>query len=481
MQVQRIHECNSRDEQKGNFVLYWIQASVRGQSNLALDWAVAAANRKKLPLLAVFCLQEQYLSASVLHYKHLLSGLAEAQKILADKGIRLFIFRGSPLEILPQLAQEAALVVLDTGYLRHQRAWRIELGKCLPCRTVWVESNVVIPVETASIKEEWSAYTLRRKITPLLDDFLDISTEAVPIHSSLNYEVGFQGQAPAGQPSQGQPSQTQAPQTQAPAAVELGSLFTNAPGTQPRRLKEQQLSESAGHGPALERFMSFLKTELDTYDTNRNDPLKEGTSRMSAALHFGFVSPLELALTVRKELDMPQISACGHQGAAAYLEELIVRRELAINFCYYNDHYDTPLGLPEWAIKTLREGNLHPREHIYSLKELEDGKTLDPYWNAAQNQMVRTGYMHGYMRMYWGKRLLSWVGDYESAMKFAIFLNDQYSLDGRDPNGYAGIAWCFGKHDRPWFGRPIYGTVRYMNAAGLRRKFDADTYANLYK
>ncbi|WP_304224459.1 deoxyribodipyrimidine photo-lyase [Gracilinema caldarium] len=461
MQVQRIHECNSRDEQRGSFVLYWMQASVRGQGNLALDWAVEVANRKKLPLIAVFCLQDRYLSASVLHYKHLLTGLAEAQQVLADKGIRLYIFQGSPLDIIPRLAQHAALAVLDTGYLRHQRTWRKTLGELLPCRTVWIESNVVIPVETASVKEEWSAYTLRRKITPLLDDFLDVSTEAVPVLTSLNFDLALEVV----------PLQ----------AVELGSLFVNIPGTRPRRLKGQQIAEPAGHSAAMERFMDFIRTKLDSYETGRNNPLAEGTSRMSAALHFGFVSPLELVLALQQELELPRISSCDHPGAAAYLEELIVRRELGINFCYYNDYYDSPLGLPDWAVKTLSEGNLHPREHLYSLENLEDAKTEDPYWNAAQNQMVKTGYMHGYMRMYWGKRLLSWVGDFETAMKFAIFLNDQYSLDGRDPNGYAGIAWCFGKHDRPWSGRPIYGTVRYMNAAGLRRKFDADTYATLYK
>ncbi|MCA1950533.1 MAG: deoxyribodipyrimidine photolyase, partial [Treponema sp.] len=377
-----------------------------------------------------------------------------------------FIFRGSPLDIIPHLAQHAALVVLDTGYLRHQRAWRKELGEILPCRTVWIESNVVIPVETASIKEEWSAYTLRRKITPLLDDFLDVSTEAVPVLPSLNFDLALQAVPLRVGPLQ---------------AVEPGSLFANIPGTRPRRLKEQQISEPAGHRATMERFKDFIRTKLDSYETDRNNPLAEGTSRMSAALHFGFVSPLELVLTLQQELELSRISSCDHPGAAAYLEELIVRRELGINFGYYNDHYDSPLGLPDWAVKTLSEGNLHPRSHLYSLENLEDAKTEDPYWNAAQNQMVRTGYMHGYMRMYWGKRLLSWVGDFERAMKFAIFLNDQYSLDGRDPNGYAGIAWCFGKHDRPWSGRPIYGTVRYMNAAGLRRKFDADTYATLYK
>lgn len=427
---------------------------------MALDYAVEAANRRGLPLITVFCIQDNYLSASQIHYKYLFAGLTEAQQNLTEKGIALYLYKGDPIQILPLLAQHAALVVLDTGYLRHQRIWRTNLGSRLPCRTIWVESNIIIPVETASIKEEWSAFTLRRKIIPLLDDFLDRATDEIPRYSSLNTDF--------------------LPHVPDHFSLNLPNLLKYPPGTCPKRMAEQTITDIPGHQIALQRFSDFLTARIDTYESDRNNPLLNGTSRMSGALHFGFISPLEMALTLQQELGLHRISACNHPGAAAYLEELIVRRELAINFCYYNNAYDTPAGLPSWAIQTLTEGNLHPRRQIYNLESLEMAQTDDPYWNAAQNQMVRTGYMHGYMRMYWGKQLIAWTGDYETAMKFAILLNDQYSLDGRDPNGYAGIAWCFGKHDRPWQGRPIYGTVRYMNAAGLRRKFDANAYAQAY-
>jgi len=461
MHDKRIHECNQKAEQPGTYVLYWMQASLRGRSNLALDFAVEAANSRNLPLVTVFCLQDSYLSASKLHYTHLLSGLSEAQSDLAEKGIALYIYKGSPEHIIPYLARHAALTVLDTGYLRHQRAWRTKVADALSCRAVWVESNVVIPVATASTKEEWSAYTLRRKITPLIDDFTDISTDEVPRLSSLGKDL--------------LPCQSKL------IPLSLQEIQQNPPGIIPRRMDEQMFSEPPGYRSALTRFRHFVSAKLETYDKDRNDPLVDGTSRLSGALHFGFVSPLELTSILKKELGLQRLSSCPHSGAKAYLEELITRRELAINFCYYNDAYDRPDCLPSWAQHTLEEGNNHPRPRIYSLDALEMAQTDDPYWNAAQNQMVRTGYMHGYMRMYWGKQLLAWTGDYKQAMQFAIFLNDQYSLDGRNPNGYAGIAWCFGKHDRPWQGRPIYGTVRYMNAAGLRRKFDADGYAAYYK
>jgi deoxyribodipyrimidine photo-lyase len=165
----------------------------------------------------------------------------------------------------------------------------------------------------------------------------------------------------------------------------------------------------------------------------------------------------------------------------AYLEELIVRRELSVNYVNFNKNYDSFDGLPEWAKRTLLSHKKDPRDYLYSLKELENAKTHDPYWNAAQNEMLITGKMHGYMRMYWGKKLIEWTDNPEKAFKIALHLNDKYELDGRDPNGYAGVAWCFGKHDRPWKERQIFGIVRYMNSDGLRRKFDADIYVQKIK
>jgi deoxyribodipyrimidine photo-lyase len=163
-------------------------------------------------------------------------------------------------------------------------------------------------------------------------------------------------------------------------------------------------------------------------------------------------------------------------GQAAFLEELIVRRELSFNFVHYNRAYDRFEGLPEWCRTTLLEHAQNPRPYIYSRAELEAAATHDPYWNAAQKEMVLTGKMHSYMRMYWGKKILEWSASPREAFRTALALNNAYELDGRDANGFAGVAWCFGKHDRPWARRPVFGTIRTMNAAGLRRKFDPDAY-----
>jgi len=253
-------------------------------------------------------------------------------------------------------------------------------------------------------------------------------------------------------------------------------METAALGSPPGRSREQRITETGGTSTALEAFDDFLDRRLDRYSEDRNDPTLDAGSRMSAALHFGHVSPVELVRKTLRATGERRALECRHPGAAAFIEELVVRRELAVNMVFYRDDYDSPSCLPNWAERTLAEGALHPREARYSFEELEAAHTDDPYWNAAQDQMVLSGRMHGYMRMYWGKRLLAWTTNHEEAWRVAVHLNDRYSLDGRDPNGYAGIAWCFGKHDRPWTGRPIYGTVRYMNANGLRRKFDADAY-----
>jgi deoxyribodipyrimidine photo-lyase len=211
----------------------------------------------------------------------------------------------------------------------------------------------------------------------------------------------------------------------------------------------------------------FIKKKLDLYPVKRNDPNQDVTSHMSPYLHFGQISPLYIALRV---IDS------NSKGKEAYLEELIVRRELSHNYVFYNNKYDKYVSLPPWAKNTLNFHGRDKREYIYSLKDFEGAKTHDVYWNAAQKEMVLTGKMHGYMRMYWGKKILEWTKSPPEGFKIALYLNNKYELDGRDPNGYAGVAWCFGKHDRAWSERRVFGKIRYMNAAGLKRKFNADKY-----
>ena len=221
--------------------------------------------------------------------------------------------------------------------------------------------------------------------------------------------------------------------------------------------------------------LSLLSDSLSGYDQNRNDPTKEALSNLSPYFHFGHISPQRVAFEIKN-------SSLTKSDKDSFLEEMIVRRELSDNFCEYESNYDHFDGFHDWAKKTLNEHRNDEREYLYPKEQFEFADTHDPLWNAAQNQMRQKGKMHGYMRMYWAKKILEWSPNPEVALQIAIDLNDKYELDGRDPNGYAGIAWSIGGiHDRAWFERPVYGKVRYMNYNGCKSKFNVKRYIEMYE
>jgi len=303
-----------------------------------------------------------------------------------------------------------------------------------------VESNVIVPVEIVSNKEEWSAATLRRKIHKHLDEFMHPFELSALANSSLKIELD---------------------------SLDLNDFEQILKSLDIDRSVKTSPTYKGGIHQAREKLSDFIAHKLGDYAEKRNDPNLDFLSGMSPYLHFGQISPLEIALKVQD---------AKKGGSTAYMEELVVRRELAMNFVYYDKDYDSLRCLPNWAKKTLADHRDDFRQYIYTQEEFEQARTNDSYWNAAQKEMVLTGKMHGYMRMYWGKKILEWTDSPEQAYQIALYLNNKYELDGRDPNGYAGIAWCFGKHDRAWKEREILGKVRYMNANGLKRKFDADGY-----
>ena len=437
---ERLQQLNRQPVRKGRYVLYWMQASPRVRCNHAFQYAVERAERLSLPVVTCFVLTPDFPEAQAPHYRFLAEGLQEVRGTLADQGVRLAIRCGDPADRIPELAADAALAVTDCGYLRIQREWREKAAAQLECLLCQVETNVVVPVESASEKEEWSAATLRKKITGKLDRFLVPLQEKKPDKSSLSLELGDD--------------------TDTAAEVFIKKCTTGDEG-------RHRLPWQGGEKIARELLDRFIREQLDRYAAERNDPNAHTLSDMSPYLHFGQISPLDIAL---------RVLASGHPDAGVYLEELIVRRELSMNYVFYNTYYDSYDGLPAWAGKTLGDHARDPREYSYTFREFEEAATHDPYWNAAQDEMRYTGKMHGYMRMYWGKKILEWSETPEEGFRIALALNNKYELDGRDPNGFAGVAWCFGKHDRAWQERPVFGKIRYMNANGLKRKFDADRY-----
>jgi len=439
---ERIQALNRKASRRGAYVLYWMQASQRAFCNHALTFAAASANERGLPLVVFFGLTESYPSANLRHYRFMLEGLAETQAELAGMGIRLVVCRQSPERGAIELSRDASLVVVDRGYLRHQRQWRDAAATRMDCPLIQVESDVVVPLEEASPKEEYAASTFRPKITRRLDRYLVPLPEILPEKTSLNLDI---------------------------EGIDLSGPEDVVDRLRIDRGVQPAFGTRGGYSSAMNRLQSFLAEGLELYARKRNDPGLDLGSGLSPYLHFGQISPLQVAL---------EASSVGGPGAESFLEELIVRRELSMNFVFYNPRYDSLDGLPAWALTTLREHAGDRREFLYSLQELEEARTHDPYWNAAQKEMVTTGRMHNYMRMYWGKKIIAWSETPEDAYRTAIYLNDKYELDGRDPNGYTGVLWCFGKHDRAWKEREILGKLRYMSREGLRRKFDMASYVH---
>jgi len=438
---ERVHYRNNEPVRDGDYVLYWMQQSQRSRYNEALEYAVTRANDLGLPCVVFFGVTPEFPEANRRHYRFMLEGLIETKKNLEARNISFLLEIADPVERAASLAGSAALLVIDRGYLKIQRWWRTALVSKVACMCVEVESDVVVPVETASIKEEYSAATLRRKIMPLVPSFLMLPEEQEALATLKEGKLSFKN-------------------FNDPDSILDKLNFIN-------RISEVEWIHG-GTGEAEKHLNGFVKNNLKFYDTLRNDPTRDFASHMSPYLHFGQISPVYIALKIIRS---------GFSSADKFIDELVVRRELSVNFLYYNTMYDRFEGLSAWAIKTLEEHAADPRPFLYTLKQFEKGATHDRYWNAAQMELVKTGAMQGYMRMYWGKKILEWTNNPQEAFDVMVALNNRYALDGRDANSYAGIAWCLGKHDRPWKERPIFGKVRYMNENGLKRKFDIDRYA----
>ena len=433
IEPERIHQLNARPFGPGSYVLYWMQASQRAFWNPALEFAVDLADELKLPLLVAFGLTPYYPEANLRHYAWMLEGLRETAQALRERGIGFILRFKHPPDLALELASSAAAVVADRGYLRHQRAWRRYLAEQALCAVIEVEGDAVVPVETAYPRQAVRASVLRRRIQPLLPRFLQPLHERAPRIKANFAEPSLDPTHPE----------------------KIISLLDVDRTVGPVELP-------AGTGAARGQLRRFLEESLPWYGDFRSNPRRDVTSGLSPYLHFGQISPVEVAW---------EVSCVGGPGASAFLEELAVRRELALNFVWYNPDYDRWEGLPRWARETLQAHVADPRPALYALEDLEAARTDDPVWNAAQSTLVRTGRMHNYLRMYWGKRLLVWTARPEEALRVGLYLNNKYALDGRDANSYAGVGWCLGLHDRPFPERPIFGRVRSMTPEGMRRKF----------
>jgi len=438
-----------------DYLVYWLQSAQRTIYNHALEYSILLANELKKNLIVFFALLPNYPSANLRHYEFMLHGLQDIKKELTSRKIPFIIQLTDAIAGVLKISKSACCIITDCGYLRHQLAWRRQIAETANCAVIQLETEVLIPVETVSKKEEYSARTIRLKINKLFDDYLIPINQNKLILDSLNWL----------KKTKKEETEFQSLDISNIAAIKTFLNIDKTIGL--------HKNFYGGQNTAQKKFISFINTKLEKYEEFRNHPGLDFISGLSPYLHFGQISVVQILIELyQRRLEIK---------AAAFIEELIVRRELAINFVYYNKFYDSFDALDAWAKRTLIEHQNDMRPVLYNLSQLENAQTDDIYWNAAQTELLIAGKMHGYMRMYWGKKIIEWTSAPEQAFEYMRYLNDKYEIDGRDANGYAGICWCFGKHDRAWQERPVFGKIRYMNAAGLERKFDMRLYLKKVK
>ena len=429
----------------GTCVVYWMQRAQRGHDNPALDVAVDAANALGKPVV-VFFAPRPFPPANLRHYAFLAQGIPDIAAALEKRAIG-FVLRCFPDHNLLKFCDEVTptLVVGDENPVRQAEDWRVTMAKKLRVPLWTVDADVIVPSKLLE-KEQYAAHVIRPRLEALLKEFIVAPT---------NPKAKIPWKRP-------RPNHSLSP-----TEINLGSLTA---GWKIDRSVEPVSSWRGGSAEALRLLKDFIRHKLERYTRDRNHPETEGTTRLSPYLHFGHIGPHTIALAVQNA-DAPSATK------EAFLNQLITWRELSINLVHFNPNYDTfECGEP-WAHRTLAKHVKDPRPILYSERQLENAETHDPLWNAAQMQMVNTGWMHNYLRMYWAKKILEWTPSPAQAHQIAVHLNDKYELDGRDPNGYAGIAWSIvGKFDRPWFERSIFGQIRYMSGASTGKKFDSKKY-----
>ncbi len=431
----------------GRCVVYWMQRAQRGVDNPALDLAIALGNELKLPVIVYFSAISNFPHAKLRHYVFLNQGLPDIEEDLAERNVT-FVVRRPPNHQLDKLLHEvgAAIVVGDENPCREPERWRRVLAKRLHLPFLTVDADVVVPSKLLP-NHQYALHIMKPRLYAELPKYLVRQPKTKAEHG-WKRATHFESFNVCEDVTGGWKDFDRS----------VGPVDTFTGGTH----------------AAQARLKEFIAQHLNAYATKRNHPEWDGTSRLSPYLHFGHISPITIALAARKAVEEGKVTqaACD-----AYLNELIGWREISVNFVKHVSNYDSLECAPDWAQKILREHARDKRDPQYTLEEMEQAKTYDELWNAAQMQMVKYGWMHNYLRMYWAKKILEWSPNPARAFEYAVILNDKYELDGRDPNGYQGIAWAMaGVHDRPWFERPIFGTIRYMSGASTGKKFNSKRY-----
>ena len=429
----------------GKAVLYWMQRDKRVYDNWALIASQYTAIKNRVPLYVCFQYTGDNRESNTRHYEFLFKGLEQTAQTLEQHNIRFLLLKGNAKDTIPKLIQEHSIGTLFVDY-SPLKVYKNRIKKVLEKVQIpffQVDAHNIVPVWKASDKKEFAAHTIRKKIKNNLIDYLTEYPKIIKHPYGEKRENKFSL---------------------------LGTMKNLNIDISVQPVSWIEPGESAAN-----KSLILLDKSLNNYDVHRNDPNKNALSNLSPYFHYGHLSSQRAVLEIKK-FNIPQ------NDKAAFIEQVIVRKELADNFCEYEINYDYFDGFHPWAQNTLNQHRNDEREYLYPKQQFEEAETHDDLWNAAQNQMMTTGKMHGYMRMYWAKKIMEWSPSPEIAQQIAIDLNDKYQLDGRDPNGYTGIAWSIGGiHDRAWFERSVYGKIRYMNYNGCKSKFDVAKYIKMYE
>ena len=433
MQNQRVNKLiNKKINSKGNYICYFVCSSPRVKYNYALSYAILKANKFNKPLLAVFKLNNKFTSINMRNFIFLVQGLNDFKNNLSKLGIPLVIVDNN--KDLLKILNNSLQVITDKGYLNFHKTQDNFLIKNVNVLLTQVESNVVVPVSLVSNKQEYNAYIIRPKIQKYLNVFLKK-------HKTPNLK-----------------NKTNKTPYKSLSILNLSNLIKKYNID----LTVKPTIFIGGESEAIKHLNFFIKNNLGNYNLNRNNTSINVQSNLSPYLHFGHISPVFIALKCLTKYKKQ------NKNIITFFDELIIFRELAKNYCYFNKNYNKYAGLPNWCIQNFNKTINDKREYVYTKSEFEKAKAHDKIWNFAQNQLLTTGKMHGYLRMYWGKKVITWTKNPVTAFKILVYLNDKYSLDGRDENGYAGIGWCFGLHDKPFFKTKVLGIVRSMSGKNIK-------------
>lgn len=478
----RVFKRNQNDlNPGGDYVLYWMQINRRFHYNFALEYAVGWANKLDKPLLILEAFSCDYPWATDRSHTFMMQGMKEHLDYATEQDLNYVSFveeePGQYEKLLKDLTSNASVLVTDEYPVFIMRERNEKYPKEMDLPYITVDSNGLIPLGLTD-KDPYSAYFFRKIMQK---HFIEAYTHP-PKQNPLN-------------------------ELESNEKIDLDdSFFEDLPDARdalnniPEFISGLDIDHdvhpidlNGTRSAATGMLGQFIKNALLEYDDKRNDPDENKTSQLSPWLHFGKISEHEIVQAVLDHQpegwDLDKITFNkgstggffnGDPNVDGFLDEVITWREVGYHFAHHRPDYDQISSLPDWVQKTMDEHRDDPREYVYSYDEFKNSQTHDEIWNAAQTQLREEGIIHNYLRMLWGKKIIEWTPDYETAAEYMIDLNNIYAIDGRDPNSYSGIFWCLGRFDRAWQERPIFGKLRYMTSESTQKKVKLKQYLDKY-